>query len=50
LTFPIKNGTLAAVIFFKELSKKNKGVPAIIELDGTADIKTVSDKLMGQLK
>ena len=45
-----KNGTLASVIFFKELSKKNKGVPAIIELDGTADIKTVSDKLMGQLK
>jgi adenylate kinase len=45
-----KTGTLASVIFFKELSKKNKGVPAIIELDGTADIKTVSDKLMGQLK
>jgi adenylate kinase len=45
-----KNGTLASVIFFKELSKKNKGVPAIIELDGTSDIKTVSDKLLKQLK
>jgi adenylate kinase len=45
-----KNGTLASVIFFKELSKKNKGVPVIIELDGAADIKTVSDQLMKKLK
>jgi adenylate kinase len=45
-----KNGTLASVIFFKELSKKNKGVPVIIELDGTADIKTVSENLMKKLK
>ncbi|MFH0977617.1 MAG: adenylate kinase [Spirochaetota bacterium] len=45
-----KNGTLASVIYFKELSKANKGKPIIIELDGTSDIKSVSDKLMGQLK
>ncbi|MBN2401621.1 MAG: adenylate kinase [Spirochaetes bacterium] len=45
-----KNGTLASVIFFKELSKKNNGVPVIIELDGTADIKTVSDELMKKLQ
>jgi adenylate kinase len=48
--YDAKNGTLASVIFFKELSKNNKGVPAIIELDGKADIKTVSDELMKKLK
>ena len=44
------NGTLASVIFFKELSKKNGGRPVVVELDGTADIKTVSEELMGKLK
>ncbi len=48
--YDTKKGTLASVIFFKELSKKNKGVPVIIELDGKADIKTVSDELMKKLK
>ena len=44
------NGTLAAVLYFKELSNKNKGKPAIIEVDGTPDVKSVSEKLLNQLK
>ncbi len=39
-------GTLAAVIYYKELSKANNNVPKIIELDGTADVKTVSNSLL----
>ena len=44
------NGTLSAVIYFKELSKQNNGKPAIIEVDGTADVKSVSDNLLSKLK
>ncbi len=44
------NGTLSSVIYFKNLSRSNKGKPKIIEVDGTADVKTVSDKLLAQLK
>jgi len=45
-----KNGTLASVIYFKELSKSNKGNPIIVEVDGTPDVKSVSDDLMKKLK
>jgi len=43
-------GTMAAVNFFKALSKKNNGVPRIIDLDGRPGVKEVSDDLMGQLR
>jgi adenylate kinase len=44
------NGTLASVEYFKELSKANGGKPDIIEVDGTADVQTVSNDLMSKLK
>ncbi|HOT47173.1 MAG TPA: adenylate kinase [Spirochaetota bacterium] len=43
------NGTLAAVEYFKRLSKANNGVPRIIELDGKPGVKEVSEELMKKL-
>ncbi len=43
------NGTLAAVDYFKKLSKANGGVPRIIELDGKPGVKEVSEELMKKL-
>ncbi|HPL18846.1 MAG TPA: adenylate kinase [Spirochaetota bacterium] len=43
------NGTLAAVEYFKRLSKANNGVPRIIELDGKPGGKEVSEELMKKL-
>ncbi len=43
------NGTLAAVEYFKKLSKTNGGVPRIIELDGKPGVKEVSEELMKKL-
>ncbi|MBN2040806.1 MAG: adenylate kinase [Spirochaetes bacterium] len=43
-------GTLSAVMYFKEVSRQNNGAPAIIEIDGTADVKTVSEDLLSRLK
>jgi len=43
-------GTMAAVNFFKALSKKNNGVPRIIDLDGQPGVKEVSEDLMGRLR
>ncbi len=45
-----KAGTLAAVQFFKDLSKQNNGRPEIIELDGRPGVKEVSEELMQKLK
>ena len=42
-------GTLAAVEYFKKLSKKNGGVPGIIGLDGKPGVKEVSDELTKKL-
>jgi len=44
------NGTLSSVIYFKEISGNNNGQPAIIEVDGTSDVKTVSEDLLSRLK
>ena len=44
-----KTGTTAAIIYFKDLSAKNKGVPRIIELDGKPGVKEVSADLMKKL-
>ncbi len=43
-------GTLASVGFFKKLSAKNGGKPAIIELDGTPSVKIVGEELASKLK
>jgi adenylate kinase len=44
-----KKGTLAAVEYFKQLSKDNHGVPKILGLDGKPGVKEVSDELMKKL-
>jgi len=48
--YDTKTGTLAAVEFFKQLSRENGGVPAIIELDGRPGVKEVSEELAAKLK
>ncbi len=45
-----KTGTMAAIIYFKNLSARNKGVPKIIELDGRPGVKEVSEELLGKLQ
>jgi len=42
-------GTMAAVNYYKDLSKKSRGVPRIIELDGRPGVKDVSAELMTKL-
>lgn len=41
-----KTGTMAAILYFKNLSAKNKGVPKTIELDGKPGVKEVSGALL----
>jgi adenylate kinase len=48
--YETKNGTTAAIDYFKDLSKKNKGNPRIIELDGKPGVKEVSKELLSKLK
>jgi adenylate kinase len=45
-----KSGTMAAINYFKDLSRKNKGNPKVIELDGKPGVKEVSNELLGKLK
>jgi len=45
-----KNGTMAAINFFKELSKKNNGIPKIIEVDGRPPVEEVTKELMSKLE
>jgi adenylate kinase len=45
-----KNGTTAAIDYFKDLSKKNEGNPRVIELDGKPGVKEVSNELLSKLK
>jgi adenylate kinase len=45
-----ETGTMAAINYFKDLSKKNKGNPRIVELDGKPGVKEVSNELLGKLK
>lgn len=47
--YDTQNGTMAAIIFFKELSAKNHGDPKIIEVDGRPGVKEVSAELMSKL-
>jgi len=43
--YDTKTGTLAAVQYFKDLSKKKGGTPKIIELDGKPGVKEVAEEL-----
>lgn len=45
-----EKGTLASVDYFKKLSSRNSGKPAIIELDGTPGVKEVGEALASMLK
>jgi len=47
--YDAKNGTMAAIIFFKELSVKNDGVPKFVEVDGKPGVKEVSAELLSKL-
>ena len=47
--YDTESGTTAGMIYFKELSAKNNGVPKIIDLDGSPGVKEVSAELLGKL-
>ncbi|MBL7101510.1 MAG: adenylate kinase [Proteobacteria bacterium] len=46
--YDTKTGTMAGMIYFKELSARNGGIPEIIELDGRPGVKEVSAELMAK--
>jgi adenylate kinase len=48
--YDTKTGTMAAINYFKDLSKRNKGNPKIIELNGKPGVKEVSNELLAKLK
>ena len=47
--YDTETGTTAGMIYFKELSAKNNGVPKIIGLDGSPGVKEVSAELLDKL-
>ena len=47
--YDTETGTMAAVIYYKNLSGKNNGLPAIVELDGRPGVKDVSEELLKKL-
>jgi len=47
--YDTETGTTAGMIYFKELSAKNNGVPKIIDLDGSPGVKEVSTELLDKL-
>lgn len=48
--YDTETGTMAAVNYYKKQSADNNGSPRIIELDGTAGIKEVSEDLLSKLQ
>lgn len=46
--YDTKTGTMAGMIYFKELSARSGGIPEIIELDGRPGVKEVSAELMAK--
>jgi len=48
--YDTKTGTMAGMNYFKELSKKNNGIPKIIELDGRPGVKEVTAELLSKLE
>ena len=47
--YDTETGTTAGMIYFKEISAKNNGIPKIIGLDGRPRVKEVSTELLGKL-
>ena len=47
--YDTKTGTSAGLLFYKEVSAKNNGVPKIVDLDGKNALQEVSADLMGKL-
>lgn len=47
--YDTKTGTMAAVNYFKAISEKSGGQPAIIDLDGRPGVKEVSNDLLSKL-
>jgi len=47
--YDTETGTTAGMIYFKEISAKNNGIPKIIGLDGRPGVKEVSTELLGKL-
>lgn len=47
--YDTETGTVAAIIFFKDLSEKTNGNPKILELDGKPGVKEVSEDLLSML-
>ncbi len=47
--YDTNEGTRAAIEYFKDLSKK-RGIPAIVELDGSRGVEEVSEELLRKLK
>ena len=47
--YDTETGTTAGLLFYKEVSAKNNGVPKIIDLDGENALQKVSADLMGKL-
>jgi len=47
--YDTETGTTAGMIYFKEISAKNNGVPKIIDLDGSPGVKEVSAELLDKL-
>ena len=48
--YDTETGTTAGLLFYKEVSAKNNGVPRIIDLDGKNALPEVSADLMGKLE
>ena len=47
--YDTETGTTAGMIYFKEISAKNNGLPKIVVLDGGPGVKEVSAELLGKL-
>ncbi len=45
-----QKGTMAAINYFKELSKNNNGMPIIIEVDGKPPVEEVKRQLLSKLE
>ncbi|MBW1731568.1 MAG: adenylate kinase [Deltaproteobacteria bacterium] len=47
--YDTETGTMAAINYFKELSKQSGGKPKIVEVDGRPSVKEVTEELLSKL-
>jgi len=47
--YDTETGTMAAINYFKELSKKNNGMPKMVEVDGRPPVEEVTKELLEKL-